>query len=738
MEQQFTTINLNSNWEVAQYESTAPDRELPNGELTWIPARVPGAIQYDLICAGLLENPYASSKAAFDAAWVAKSDWIYRTEFAIPFDKLGKGRFILKVNGIDTFSEIWLNGQLLGETANAYRIYEFPVASSLLKESSNLLMIRVKAHTRMIEPRLEAAKRLRRDDNVEGLLGKSLIRRYQRSFYSGSSLLNLGTAVLGIGINRPIELLFFPGTRIIDCYYKTLELNDNSAKGELSISLDFASEASTHIQVSIIDADGSKICEFGEDVRENEVKIPITIEHPRLWWPVGYGKPELYTLVVRVYDRESCIHEARQKIGIKTVELVTTLPNGRKTFYFRINGKRIYVRGHNLIPLDYIKVYREKEEYERLFVMLQNSNANLVRIWGGGALESQDFYERCDELGIMVWQECFLHSNVYPDYDEEFVQEFKAESEGIIRQVRKHVSLCIICGGNELQEGWDEWGWKDEIDTFYGESLVRELLPKLTEELCPEIPYIYNSPHGGKWAQSPVEGECHNWGNFYNSTKDPLFVTETCWTTESYSRPETLKKYMGLDVEGFNHLRWFERWHEITLLPRINRLPYSNWFDVSSLKNYLHSLEIEQAGADYNAISMLRLRSPPCNGIVYWSFNKGGPLFQFGCVDYDGYPMMSYYVVKRLFEKIVVGAYRDISDIHVVVSNESGDHLRVFLEVYHLDASGKQLGKWVKLLKYEAASAAAHWRLYDTLVFNKHVSKVFSLKNSESTLIRKY
>lgn len=691
-----TRISLENSWKVAQFP---PDNDFAGTmalSLDWLEAKVPGAVQYDLVAAGKLANPYESTKAAFASAWVAKSDWLYHNTFTVN-NVEEPDEWVLHVDGVDTFSDVYVNHTFLGVTHNNYRTYDFVIPKDIIK-SENTIDIRVKSHERMIEPLRESAKRLGRPGEVEGTLGKALIRRYQRSFFSGSSLLNLGTGVLGIGINRPVEIRAYYKGRISDYNFSTAAVDQNSAHCSLEIEYEYFTGGIVSTEVMIKEPETGEpifVSEFdalvGDKKRDNK-KFDFIIRNPKLWQPVGYGEPNLYNLEIVLRSNGDVIEEFHKKVGIKTSELIRKLPNGRNTFHLRINGKRVYAKGQNLIPLDYIKVYKDFSEYESLLYTLKKGGANLIRIWGGGVLEQEEFYEWCDREGIMVFQECYLHSNVYPDYDGEWIGEFVDESAFVIKRVRKHVSLVLLCGGNEQQEGWDEWGWKDEVDRFYGQELVKKHIPRAAAGLCPEIPYIYNSPHGGKWAQSPVEGECHNWGNFYNSTKDPLFVTETCWSQETYSRPWTLKKYMGLNMSDFTNFRWFDKWHEITSLPRLNRLPYSNWFDVSTLENYLYSLELEQARADYHALSNFRLKSPSNSGMVYWSFNKGGPLFQFGCVDYCGYPMMSYYVVKKLFSPVLAGIYRDIDDIYAVISNQSGTDFKGKAEIVHTNVRGEELG----------------------------------------------
>lgn len=660
--------------------------ELEEGK-EWVEAVVPGCIHYDLMNAGKLDNPYASTENAVKAAWVSEESWIYQAEFCMEENDIREKYIALRAYGIDTYADLYVNDHKVGSTGNAYRIYEFPVAKEYLYPGINRLVVSMRPFTAMIEPLKEKSECLKRDGKTEGMLGKALIRRYQRSFFTTSSLLNLGTGVLGMGINRPLFFCCYDDAYICDFHFCTEEIGKNTAN--TSVEVVFNRPLSGKLEICLEDEYGNAAftCVRKLD-QDSSAKIYETVKNPDLWWPSGYGKPARYKLKLLLETEIGKRDTKAYYVGIRKVRLVTELENGRKTFYFEVNGTKIQIHGQNYIPLDYLKVYGSAEEYENLFRLIQNGNINLIRLWGGGAVEEQTFYDSCDRLGIMVWQELFLHSNVYPDFDESFTADFLEETECVIKQVRNHPCFCLLCGGNEQQEGWDEWGWKQELDRFYGESLPTVKVPPVAQRLCPEIPYIYNSPHGGKWAQSPVEGECHNWGNFYNATKDPLFVTETCWTTESYSRPETLEKYMGICLEDFSGIGWGDRWKALTSLPIFNRMPYSNWFDYRSLKTYLFGLELEQARADYHAISQFRFHSPSNNGIIYWSFNKGGPLFQFGCVDYGGWPLMSYYVMKRLYSPLAVSLYRDLEDIRAVVSNHSGKRCDTNLILRHLAEDG--------------------------------------------------
>lgn len=718
-----------TDWSVGQYDSNLPDHVQPTAVKDAMKAEVPGCVQYDLMRHGRLNNPYAGTQAAFDAAWVAKSDWLYETEFDAPSEYGMYGTVILKLWGVDTFSEVWLNGVFLGKTANAYRSYEFKVDASVLVLEHNHLQIRIQAHSRMIEDKIGAAECLKRGDGTEGLLGKSLIRRYQRSFFTNSSLLNVGTGVLGIGINRPVELYFYPAAYISDVSYATDAIGPD-ARGRVSVSVKNAG-ADTKVRISLMKKDGTCVWETGYDALEEERETGITVTDPNLWWPAGYGESYLYTLKVSLMEGDTVTDETERQIGIRTVEIVERTKTGQKTFYIAVNGQKIYAHGQNYIPFDYLKVYGTREQYDAMFTLLEKSHVNLVRVWGGGAVEDDSFFAECDRRGILIWHDLFLHSNVYPDYDPEFVRGFLEETEGVLKTIRSHPCICLVCGGNEQLEGWDEYGWQQELDRFYGSSLPLEHVPGLVKRICPELPYICNSPHGGKYCQSPAEGDCHCWGNYYNAFKDPLFVSETCWTTESYSRPETLEKYMGLDLKEFEGAGWAEKWAKLTSLPLFNRRPFSSWFDVTSLCGYLHALEVEQARADYNALSQFRFTGPSNNGIIYWSFNKGGPLFQFGCVDYDGRPMMSYYVVQRLYSGISIFPYRDLCDVRVMLSNHLPSSANVRLDAFHLDEEGTVLQEFHK------ETVCRSGELLTALTLKQLYSKVWD-RTKETVFVRAY
>jgi beta-mannosidase len=685
------TLILDGDWQLAQCHPASGGAPQTKG-LDWLPAAVPGAVHYDLVRAKKLENPLSSRQAAASADWVSHSDWLYRRAFVLIEALAPVTRAVLRFDSIDTFADIWLNGVHIGSSGNAFRPCHLDVDPALLRQGENTLLVHVKGHDRMLADVIPDAGRIAVGSHSTAHRDRSLIRRYQRSY--NTSLLNLGENVIGIGIPGGVRLCLYP-----EVYLRELCLvTDAVIDGVGLVCVVAEVEGDTDglgVEVAVYEEGvDAPVAATTAPVVGARLEVRLEVPEARLWWPHGHGEPHLYRLTARLLHQGSEVHAIQRRVGIKTVELEQTLPNGRPTFQLRVNECEVYVRGGNLIPIDAIGGIATPDAYERMLQLTLNANMNLIRLWGGGMPEDEGFLDRCDELGIMIWQDFLYHSCTYPDYDAGFMAEAEAEAVDLIRKMRPHACLAILCGGNEQQQGWDEWNWKEDVDRFYGERLINDLLPQVCAAYAPEIPYIPNSPHGGIGGQSPVVGDTHTWGNYYNATKDPLFVTETCWIYDSYSRPETLREAMGLEVDALAYHGWHRRWRELTGLGLFTKFPFTHYYDIASLRGYLRALEIEQLEADHQALAFLRLRSPSCNGIVYWPLNKGGPLFGFGCIDYGGRPLMSYYAVQRLFADVALHLYRDAADVRVVGANATDEPVAGVLRLWHLNAAGRSRGYW--------------------------------------------
>lgn len=654
-------------WRVARLAPDTPDGQLLDVDaLAFIDAAVPGSIHYDLTRAGLLENVYGDIKNIEAARWVSQSEWVYETRFGLEPDMLVADVVELCLPCVDTFADVFVNGLLIGACDNMYRqwTFELPVE---IRKPDNRLVVRIRAHRRPVPPLVEQnVELIGCDGDEEPSREKTLVRRYQRSYnidYLG------GVASLqGIGLMRPVSVRAYALPQIVHTEFAVLSLEDGRA--EVCVLARLRQERPEPLTVTCrMSLSGQEVYRFEGVAQNGQATLRATLENPSLWWPNGSGAQTLYDLAVFVSSGGDELCVSCRKVGIRAVALRLRKPNGRQDFQFVINGRELYVRGANWVPVDMLSAFGSREQCEQLLHMCVHAHMNMLRLWGGGMEETDWFYSRCDELGILVWQDAHMHSHTYPDYREEFIDEMTLETREMIGRLRSHPCFALLCGGNEQQEGWDDWNWRVMHDRFYGERLIYDALPALAREACPEIPYISNSPYGEKNSQSPVDGDTHTWGNFINATEDPLFVTETCWHSGTISSPETLGELMGIDADQFQGLRWHRRFGALTghKLYQLNQ--YSEYHLLSDLRSYALGLEIEQARADYTALWYLRTRSPSNTGILYWPLNKGGPMMNFGCVDYGQRPLLPYYLLPKLFADVVLHAYRDGNDIQIVASN---------------------------------------------------------------------
>ena len=352
-------IELGSDWKASAYpDGPAMDGKLPVlATPEWFGVEVPGAVQYDLIRIGKLSNPYASSRAVQNAEWVHQSDWVFTRTFDFDMAVAEGGAVYLDVDGIDTFAEIWLNGTSIGTTANAYRSYRFAIDAGLLKPEGNSLVIHIKAHKRMVEHMVpEAKKRL-----GPSFKYKNLIRRYQRSFFAGSSLLNLGGEVLGIGIYKAMRIVVVPPVRIDDAYCETTAIEKGKATAEVAVTLSHKPAAAAFLRARLIDPESGAIAAAAEaEVQSTSQTLALAVDNPKLWWPRGYGAQDRYRLEVELVSGETVLSRTAKKVGIRTSTILKEKPSGRPTFEIVINGVPVHARGHNVIPVDYIKVHGPK------------------------------------------------------------------------------------------------------------------------------------------------------------------------------------------------------------------------------------------------------------------------------------------------------------------------------------------------------------------------------------------
>lgn len=687
---------LDGTWQLSQLTTIQQGNEYPDlSEQEWFPAQVPGEVHQDLIAAGKMENIFASKAAAQAGLWVCDADWVYQYTFSVPASILNAPKVFLHFDSIDTFSDVFVNGILVGTTQNAFIRESFCLSSIPLKAHNNVVTVHIKGHQRMTERLAALALETCAVDSESGRIAaasRNVTRRSQRTY--SSDIMGFGFYVLGIGIPKSVWLEAYADIHIEDTIFRVLTADAQQAS--IVLEAQILSDASNLSAVFTLtdEQDSANTHQWIFPVIGGKAGGTVQILHPTLWWPNGYGKPNLHRLKVAVACENDILDSTEIRVGIRKVDLIRALPNRRATFQFRINAQSIYIFGGNMMSINFITATGNKAQSQRLLSLAVNANLNLLRLWGGGNNESDWFYDMCDEMGLMIWKESHLHFMPYPDHDRAFVENVTRETREMLRYMRNHACFAVYCGANEMQEGYQAYNYRAMMDRFYGSRFIHEIFPALAHQMCPEVPFVPDSPHGTDLAQSPVEGDTHTWGNFFNATKDPLFSAETCWFDGSHPRPQTIESVMGIRMEDFASPGWHQRWYELTGRELQGNHKYGEYYWLDTLADYLRSLEIEQMLADYQGMFYLRCRSSSCNGLIYWPFNKGGMFIGFGCIDCEQRPLMAYYQLARAFKPVVCHLYRDIDDIRLVAANATWYGIHASVHVSHMTADGKVLREW--------------------------------------------
>lgn len=449
---------------------------LRGDKIALFPVCVPGDVTDELYKAGLIEDPLFGQNAE-NTKWIAEKDWTYESVFDVPQEILSKERIRLCFDGIDTLSEISLNGVKLGETDNMFLRYAFDVRS-LLKSEGNVLTVKILSATKYIREKNDGG-------NYRALFTQDRIWIRKAQCHWGW---DWAPNLPGIGIWLPVYIEADDG-QIID-----------NVKVDTYLTGDVRFAVTLHNKGSHLFQNENKEFTLRLMVGDIQKEVPVSatieilnvkIEKPKLWFPSGYGEQNLYGYTVELLKNGEVVSVKKGKFGIREIKLdESPIGDNRSAFALIVNGRKIFAKGSNWVPCSPMTGTIEKETYRKLLTAAKESNFNILRVWGGGIYEKEEFYELCDELGIMVWQDFMFACSAVPAMLEGIEENFLREAEYQIKRLRNHPSIALWCGGNEYMP--------HIAGKYYetGNYLVRVILRGLCSELDRGRIYIHNSPYG--------------------------------------------------------------------------------------------------------------------------------------------------------------------------------------------------------------------------------------------------
>lgn len=677
------------------------------GDAGWVPVAVPGDLHLALHAAGRLPDPHGDRNEEA-CRWMEAREWWWRGVFDTPPHGADE-RLTLIFHGIDTFATIWLNGEVLGRSSNMFLPVSYDVTMLIRRDAPNVIAVCCDPTAIHVADRQPP-----RWGEVPGSAGdakRNIIRKAQ--FGWGW---DWGPRLPTVGLWCPVELKISKTAAIASVYHHTLSIGPK-ARLRIDVALDiFAQADELQIDVVLKDPDGQEIalCRQHAATGEQPVAFEIDVEAPQLWWTHDLGTPALYTLQARLSHRGAVLDEQEQHIGIRTIELDTSPdPDEPGTSFFRfcLNGVPIFARGVCWIPASSFVGALDESHYQPLLQAASDANMNMIRVWGGGIYEHDAFFDLCDRMGLLVWQDFMFACAPYPEDDAVFVESVRAEVASQIARLRHHPSLALWCGNNEnqmIQSMVNEMTRRD--DTLAGALFYDEIIPNLTATLDPATPYWPGSPSGGAHANSMRHGDVHDWTVWHGMSPVPddksIRKLDRSPSGIAYQRyaenagrfisefgiaaspvMETLHRALPPDQrrlgsEGLlNRIKDHPKDKIDAMMLPVTGLP-------QNLDEYVDFSMCAQAEGLKFGIEHFRRRKPHCSGTLIWQLNDCWPCVSWSIVDYNGFAKAGYFYTSRAYAPLLASFRQVDGGVELWLTNDTLQSIEVDLQLERGDMTG--------------------------------------------------
>lgn len=639
---------MDEGWELSCDRWLPANRRFGFSDLEWLPARVPGHVHLDLAAHGILLDPFVAL-GELGCAWVDDRDWTYRKKFDFVPDPDLPSR-VLRFEGLDTVAEIRLNGMPIGSHDNMFEPLELDVSSALLR-GENQLEVTLRSATRVGDQR--RASFLRNQG-----LSEEIVRFDDRAFVRKAQYMfgwDWGPRLVSAGIWGKVLLIEHRG-RLLGVRVQQRHLEGRGVELRIGSAFEGAGEV-----VHFVEGRAAPI-------RDGEA---VVLEKPELWWPAEHGSQRRYevrTLLLNDLLNDRARAEAvaldalSTRIGLRRVRLVREPDAAGESFEIEVNGRRIWALGANFIPDHSFPGAIQPGQVRKQLLRARQLNMNMLRVWGGGLYESEEFYDACDELGLMVWQDFPYACSYYPD-DEAACARARREAEINVERLRHHPSLVLWCGNNEnltMFEG--KWGGAERHPPrYYGERIFEQVLPDVVDRLDGERPYVPTSPWGGQPCNSGGIGDQHFWDVWHGrgdwrhyEGSDARFASEFGFCSAPGPRAwrqilESTERPLEADLRDRR-----ARWHDKT------SKGYETFIDFVEL-HYPRSKTIEEwtYRSQLNQRDALRFgiehyrRSAGCRGALIWQLNDCWPVQSWSVIDSKGDFKAAAFELRRLFAPIL-------------------------------------------------------------------------------------
>ncbi len=715
-------IELHQNW-----------RFRKAGDSVYYNATVPGVVQMDLIRYGVLPDPFYGTNES-KIQWVEREDWVYELTFDLPnFDSAKNYELVFE--GLDTYAEVNLNGEVILTADNMYRTWKTDVRH-LLRSEQNQLIIYFKSPLTVNADKLRGTPYHKTAENDAHKDEKVSVYTRKAPYHFGW---DWGPRIVTFGIWRPVRLIEWSDAKLyeVQIYQDSLTADRALLRAEVA----FAAKIDKALTVSIFDADSGLRLATTQAANADQATLTFQIENPQWWWTHNLGRPHLYRFRVEIGNADRAFDHKEVRFGLRTIELMQEKDQYGESFYFKLNGVPVFMKGANYIPSETMLPRRTNADLDRILGDALAVNMNIIRVWGGGIYEDDYFYDKCDEMGLLVWQDFMFACSMYPGVDTAFYENVKQEAVENVRRLRNHPSIAIWCGNNEVDNAWHNWGWQirfgliGKIATEMKESyrkLFLELLPEITTIHDPQRPYVHTSPLSATGKSGNLDnGTMHYWKpwnmnddfdgyernvgrymNEYGFQSFPematirAFSNPTDWSFDSEVMKVHQKSYIG---NG-----------------RIDKFVTQYYGKTRDFSDFVYKSQLVQADGLRAAIRAHRRAMPYCMGTVYWQLDDCWPAPTWSSIDYYGRWKALHYALRELFADVLVVPWEANGYLHLQVVNDRLDTLPVRLWVETQTLNGRALYRLEKNVTL-AANASQLYAVISvkTLLQNTKIENTF-------------
>lgn len=647
---------------------------------------IPGDVHTALKNAGLIPDPYFG-RNELDLRWVADMDWQIERDFMLEDEH---GDWYLDITGLDTVATIEINGQTVLEADNCFKRYRPDVSHALLQGANR---IRILFHSSIREGAERQTKQpfyIPYSTANSPIPNGNLLRKPQCHFGWDWNI-----ALAPLGLYGTVQLRRVEQARI---EHVTTRQQHHGDTVDVTVTVEIYAKTQGSLPVRLML--GEQEVELNVDVQAglSSVSHRFHIERPKLWWPAGSGEQNLYRLTVEI-PSETVV----RTIGLRIVELLTDADEAGSRFALRINGREIFCRGANWIPADALFSLTSPEKTRDLLQSAKDAHMNMIRVWGGGFYEDDHFYEACDELGLMVWQDFQFACNLYPSTPD-FLKNVEEEVDYQVRRLISHPSIVLWCGDNELVGAlnWFKESLENRDRYLVSYDRLNRTIEQALMKAAPDAIWWPSSPasgyldYGDAW-HADGSGDMHYWSVWHENKPfedyrkvRPRFCSE--FGFQSYTSLPIIRSYAA--ESDMNIASPVMELHQKNAggNERIAATMFRYFRFPEGFDNFVYLSQVQQALAIKTAVDYWRSLKPHCMGTLYWQLNDTWPVASWSSLDYGGGWKVLHYVARRFFQPVNVAAIpsEDGTEIRFSVVNDTPEDVTITLNLSLLTLSGER------------------------------------------------